>query len=461
MKKTILIILWFLSTLVVTPNFVSFALSVPELDPDTVTGSFTITKSVDWVCWTSNWQFFTVEPITNLCSVWLASYVVSSWSIWEWTCSSLAIWSIAKCQTSLTATAVNWTCWTSNWQSFTVAPTTNLCATWNTWTVSWTGPWTWTCSWINSWATATCQAGLTVGTWWTNTWSTSTWWSVWWWSSWGWSSSVRDCITSDYICKTETWTWKWIWNLASWAVCYDRLNEVWKECLIAQASSWTIVVTEASSWTTNQTNTWKLNQALQENWKINPDWTIEFCWIIHNPVLFTDIDKSFAKDYITFLANRWIVKWYQNQSWSLSLNFQPKNHATRAEFLKMVLWSNCVQWEDDYSSKVFSDIKAWTWEARVVNKWLELWVISKDNKLFRPTDPISRAEALKILLNVYKIETQEVTKSSFSDVSWWAIRYVEKAKNLWIIAWNDKFRPGDLITREESSKMIVNVMELK
>jgi hypothetical protein len=45
-----------------------------------------------------------------------------------------------------------------------------------------------------------------------------------------------------------------------------------------------------------------------------------------------------------------------------------------------------------------------------------LGIISKDNKLFRLDDTISRAESMKMLMKALNKEVKEVTKSSFSDV---------------------------------------------
>ncbi len=61
---------------------------------------------------------------------------------------------------NVTNSIENWVCWSSNWQNFTEVPTQNLCASWNTWSITWNWPWTWTCDWINWWSSVTCQANL-------------------------------------------------------------------------------------------------------------------------------------------------------------------------------------------------------------------------------------------------------------------------------------------------------------
>ena len=55
---------------------------------------------------------------------------------------------------------VNGTCGTSNGQTFTTAPTTNLCSTGAATLVSGSGPWTWSCTGSNGGTTASCSANL-------------------------------------------------------------------------------------------------------------------------------------------------------------------------------------------------------------------------------------------------------------------------------------------------------------
>ncbi len=219
--------------------------------------------------------------------------------------------------------------------------------------------------------------------------------------------------------------------------------------------TWTWVTTpgKPGTWT------WVTTPGKPGTWVINPDWTIEFCWVVHNSVKFTDISNNFAKEYIIFLANRGIVHGYVENG-SFDLTFRPERNTSRAEYLKMVLWSRCIDDGKDLWATPFSDVSAWTWEARVVNKWVKLWIITTENSKFRPTDPISRAEALKMLLLASKVEVSDATTSSYSDVTGWPVKYVETAKNLEVIAANPKFRPQDSIKRDESAKIIVRVMTL-
>ncbi len=61
-----------------------------------------------------------------------------------------------------TIVALNGACGTAHSQSFTTAPTTNLCATGTASTLSGTGPWTWSCTGANNGTNASCSASLTA-----------------------------------------------------------------------------------------------------------------------------------------------------------------------------------------------------------------------------------------------------------------------------------------------------------
>ena len=209
--------------------------------------------------------------------------------------------------------------------------------------------------------------------------------------------------------------------------------------------SWSIEILENS-------NSWELDDE-EWTWQI-VETEIIYCWIVFNPVSFTDIDDSFAKEHIRYLADRWIVNWF-TEGWSYNNKFWPKQKISRIEFLKIVIWSTCEDEWNDFTSYYFSDIEEWTWHARVVNEWISKWAITTDNWYFRPNDTISRAEALKILFKIHDFEIPNVWATFFTDVNWWAVNYVEYAKNLWIISANSSyFKPNDGMTREEAAKII-------
>ena len=88
-------------------------------------------------------------------------------------------------------------------------------------------------------------------------------------------------------------------------------------------------------------------------------------------------------------------------------------------------------------------------------------IIDSSNANFRPNDAVSRAEAIKMILNVGATRTsslavdQTVTSSPFSDVSVaWHNKYFDKASSLNIMnGSNGLVRPMDDVTRAETSKI--------
>ncbi|EKE28118.1 MAG: S-layer protein [uncultured bacterium (gcode 4)] len=179
---------------------------------------------------------------------------------------------------------------------------------------------------------------------------------------------------------------------------------------------------------------------------------------------FRDTQESFAKEDIDNLAYLWVVKWYDG--WI----FRPNSTATRAEYLAMTMKTMEVSVENWATVTAFTDIpKDWKWMIKYIEKAKELWIVNGQvigwKLKFRPNDPISRAEAISILLNVSKISVDKTaTSTDFKDIhNDWMKPYVTVAKSLWIVSWQLidwqlKFRPNDPITRAESARVINKVL---
>jgi chitodextrinase len=69
---------------------------------------------------------------------------------------------VSTLSAGVTPTPINGTCGTSNGATLSSAPTTNLCVTGTTSSISGTGPWTWTCAGSNGGTTANCSATKVV-----------------------------------------------------------------------------------------------------------------------------------------------------------------------------------------------------------------------------------------------------------------------------------------------------------
>jgi hypothetical protein len=133
----------------------------------------------------------------------------------------------------------------------------------------------------------------------------------------------------------------------------------------------------------------------------------------------------------------------------------------------MVLKSlNIDYWDVDTSNLKFLDVEKSSWEANVIAKAIELKIVDGNNQLFNPDSDISRAESMKVLMIAGWFEVEENTVSSFTDVTWWSTKYIEKAKQLWMVNWQQIdwkliFRPLDSISRWEVAKILVKLIEIK
>lgn len=178
-------------------------------------------------------------------------------------------------------------------------------------------------------------------------------------------------------------------------------------------------------------------------------------------VNFTDISNHWASLYIKALTLRWIV--------NNTDTFNPENNVTRAEFLKMAIKS--AEWDTSNmnTSLPFKDVSQSDWFAPYIAKWIEKWLISDKNPLFRPNDTITRSEAAKMLVTMKSIALINDEKQLFSDVDSTSdlsayIRTAYKAK-LFSGQTNEKweliFRPQDNLTRAEAAKILIKTLNVK
>lgn len=113
--------------------------------------------------------------------------------------------------------------------------------------------------------------------------------------------------------------------------------------------------------------------------------------------------------------------------------FRPDDDITRAEFLKMSLLGLGVTVDTSLSTSSFTDVSD-TWQIPLIEKARDMGIISgqviNGMPVFRPNDPVSRSEAMKMLINSAGI-TSSATTTEFVDVqNPEQIRYIERAREL-------------------------------
>ena len=174
---------------------------------------------------------------------------------------------------------------------------------------------------------------------------------------------------------------------------------------------------------------------------------------------FQDVEDHWAKGYINILAEGKVVSGFDDGT-----KFKPDNAITRAEFLKISIESLYFEdlRKDNNYQNIFSDININEWYAKYVSFAYKKDVISgnkKDNKIFfRPTDKITRSEAIKIIILLQDLKEDKQVILPFSDVpetSWYKPYVAIAFKNNIISGKSPKhFAAGDPLTRAEATKII-------
>lgn len=176
---------------------------------------------------------------------------------------------------------------------------------------------------------------------------------------------------------------------------------------------------------------------------------------------FTDItDNAWFSAYAYHMANLGIMKGYDNNE------FRPAQNITRAEFTKTIISAYEIKYGETFTNVIplegFSDIHSNDWYYSYVNtaKTMNLITGYQDGS-FRPNQPITRAEAVTILVRLWNIDNyyfDEIATVPFTDISTndWFYTSVEKAFNLNFV--NGKtattFAPNDFLSRAETAAMV-------
>ena len=113
-----------------------------------------------------------------------------------------------------------------------------------------------------------------------------------------------------------------------------------------------------------------------------------------------------------------------------------------------------VQSTPSYSP--FTDLKTSHWCFKPINEFVKKGYLNGyENGEFKPDDPVTRAEFVKIVLTALGIEKGGV--SGFLDVAedaWYAPYIAAAAKNGLIRGYGDMFSPNDIITRQDAAVIL-------
>ncbi len=142
-------------------------------------------------------------------------------------------------------------------------------------------------------------------------------------------------------------------------------------------------------------------------------------------------------------------------------SFDPDAPVTRAEALKMMLVAAGYAGEE-CDTGAFTDLSADAWYCKIATKAKMKGWVEGENGALNPNRDMNRAEVVKVLLMVKGLETVEVTEAPFPDVpvSEWYAAYVYKAKMKGYVSGKEDgtYDPDAPVTRAELSKMLVKAM---
>lgn len=177
--------------------------------------------------------------------------------------------------------------------------------------------------------------------------------------------------------------------------------------------------------------------------------------------MFSDMTGHWAKKYVDALAKEGVVKGRS------AGKYEPEGIISRAEFVTIIGRAFKLE-AKSAATTPFVDVPDNAWFAPYVQAAYEAGYI-KGNEMngklyFRPADPVTRSEAMKVILMAEKV-TASGTDDNFDDVKStdWFAPYVSYAAQKGIVKGvaPRKFDPAGGLNRGQIAKIIVLVREVK
>jgi len=160
-----------------------------------------------------------------------------------------------------------------------------------------------------------------------------------------------------------------------------------------------------------------------------------------------------ASPYLDELRSRGIIKGYDD-------GMRPNQDITRAELVKIVVESLDENLYGMTYQGYFSDVSNTSWYWKYLERAYELGIVSGyDDGSFGPDASINRAEAMKIIINGFDIDTGGSHSGGvFDDISAsaWYFKYVMTAYEESLVSGygDGTFGPGNNMTRGEAAKVV-------
>lgn len=171
--------------------------------------------------------------------------------------------------------------------------------------------------------------------------------------------------------------------------------------------------------------------------------------------VFTDVDLSTKNGIaIASLKDRGILQGYSDGS------FKPFNRLNRAELLKILVAGKGYNPDSSYSN-CFPDVKDEWFAPYVCFAKSKNWIAGYPDGTFKASSYVNKAEAIKMLLEVFEVNLTGSAGSPYEDVSsdQWFSRYITIAKNLGILEEEGSmYYPANDITRGMVSENIYRLL---
>ena len=188
---------------------------------------------------------------------------------------------------------------------------------------------------------------------------------------------------------------------------------------------------------------------------------------------FKDTVGHWAEPYIRKIVEKGIAEG-KGEGW-----FAPEDVLTRAEMVKMAVKAFGIKVPKTMKKRPFGDVPLAAWYAPYAAAAKEYGFVrgAEGGRWFFPESPVTRAEALKILIGAAGFENLDdnFEANYLTNPGWWYVGFRDVPMESWFAKYvafardnnlvtgfrDGLFRPEWPISRAEMSKVLVEVMELR
>lgn len=172
----------------------------------------------------------------------------------------------------------------------------------------------------------------------------------------------------------------------------------------------------------------------------------------------TTVNLHWASSYMDYLKDSGIMKGYSDG------DMAPDREVTRAELLKMVMEATDVNKYGHTYQGYFSDVVSADWYYAYVEIGAQMGIANGyTDGTFRPNNSVNRAEAMKIILEGFGVDTSSYKSGTFPDVATadWFANYVATGYNYGLVSGytDGYFHPSYSMTRGQAAKIIALAMQ--